>query len=121
MGVEITEPTLAQAMGTLQGSGRTSFQDRLCFNVARDKGWALRAVAASRSSVEEAPWAVPSPSRRGRTRPRQRFVSAWALGSSIPGRPDHRGLTPTRGDAERDWARDHHHAVKDPIPVEIFL
>ena len=40
VGVEVLEPTLTQATEAAQGSGPTSFQDRLCLIVARDKGWA---------------------------------------------------------------------------------
>jgi predicted nucleic acid-binding protein len=40
LGLEVVEPTLAQATEAARGAGPTSFEDRLCLAVARDNGWA---------------------------------------------------------------------------------
>lgn len=38
LGIIVVEPTLSQVMEAQAGGGRTSFQDRLCFILARDEG-----------------------------------------------------------------------------------
>ncbi len=39
--ITLIEPTLSQAQEALVDEGPLSFQDRLCFIVARDKGWSV--------------------------------------------------------------------------------
>ncbi len=39
--ISIVEPTLDQVIEAQAGDGPTSFQDRLCFVMARDTSWAL--------------------------------------------------------------------------------
>ena len=41
LGIDILEPTLDQALEAQAGEGPTSFEDRLCFVVARDEGWSV--------------------------------------------------------------------------------
>ncbi len=41
LGINVVEPTLDQVLEAEAGDGPTSFEDRLCFVVARDGGWHL--------------------------------------------------------------------------------
>ena len=41
LGINIVEPTLGQVMEAQAGDGPTSFQDRLCFVIARDADWSV--------------------------------------------------------------------------------
>jgi len=41
LGLEIVEPTLAQALEAEGARGATSFQDQLCLILARDNGWTV--------------------------------------------------------------------------------
>jgi rRNA-processing protein FCF1 len=41
LSINVVEPTLDQVMEALDGEGATSFQDRLCFILARDADWSV--------------------------------------------------------------------------------
>ena len=41
LGIVVVEPTLAQVLEAQVGEGTTSFQDRLCFVMARAEGWGV--------------------------------------------------------------------------------
>lgn len=41
LGIVVVEPTLDQVLKAQAGEGQTSFQDRLCFVIARDAGWSV--------------------------------------------------------------------------------
>lgn len=41
LGIDVVEPTLSQLFEAQAGKGPTSFQDRLCFVIARDANWSV--------------------------------------------------------------------------------
>ena len=41
LGIVVVEPTLDQVLKAQAGEGQTSFQDRLCFVIARDASWSV--------------------------------------------------------------------------------
>lgn len=87
LGIEVIEPTLAQASEAAQGTGPTSFEDRLCLIVARDNGWAcLTNDKALRKACEQAGvpcvWGLEAMVAlvRGKHLPAKR---AWAVAEGI--------------------------------------
>ena len=92
LGVEVIEPTLAQATEAARGAGPTSFEDRLCLVVARDRGWAcLTNDKALRKACEEAGvrciWGLEAMVllvRSGRLAAKRAWITAKRIGAGNP-------------------------------------
>ena len=92
LGVEVIQPTLAQATEAAQATGPTSFKDRLCLVVARDNGWAcLTNDKPLRKACQKAGirciWGLEAMAllvQAGRLSPKRAWAAAQRIAASSP-------------------------------------